>query len=95
MKHENDDVIGVAKLGVEITSHRFLAKHADDAGFFPGFIESSFSGSMPGIDQSLGDDPAFAVAGGDETDFVVANRNGGGLSKKAGSSGHEISPQSM
>ena len=80
MHDEDGDMKALAVLFVEIAADRLAIERADEAGFFPGFLEGGFTGGVAGIDPALGNDPAFAVARGDEAEAPVAQRQGRCLS---------------
>src|SRR5262249_1029212 len=62
LHYEDGDVIGLAFFFVEIGADGFTFKGAQQAGFFPGFLQCAFAGGLAWFDPALRNDPAFAVA---------------------------------
>src|SRR5262245_66142524 len=82
----------LAVLLVEVTADRIGNQCADDAGFLPGLLQGVFGGGLARLDQAFGDDPAAAVAGGDESDFSGVDGGGGGVGSELSYDGHVMHP---
>src|SRR5262249_41016896 len=89
---EYSHVTNAAPFFVEIAAHRLLAQDADQAGLFPRLLKRGFARGLARFNLSFGNDPAFAVAGSDETDSSVPNRKRCSLEEEPGVVSHRGVP---
>ena len=82
-EQKNRDVIAAAELLVEVAARWLVVQNADQTCFFPDLLQGDLAGGGARLDAALGNDPAFAAAGGDEADLAVAHRNGPSLPNAA------------
>src|SRR5262249_20447404 len=87
----HDDVAGNAALVVEIAADRIGLEHANQAGLFPGLLQGDLAGRLAGFKAALGDNPALAVATGNQADLAQTDRNGRRLLKGARGDRHRAS----
>src|SRR5262245_32011332 len=91
VEEKHQDVTGDTALVVEIAADRVGVEHADKTRFFPGFLQGDLACCLAGLQATLGDDPALAIATGDQADLAAPDRDGRRLLKGARSDRHRAS----
>src|SRR5262249_10510047 len=80
IERKDGDVADAAPLLVDVAADGFGPEGAGEAGFFPRFLQGGLARRLAGFDETLRDDPTFAVARVDKAHAAIAEREGRCLS---------------